>query len=76
MKIDELIANAIPILKNTGIVKKDALLTCFSITGYSGGGKKMIADMIFRELNQRLQFLIDVGLEDHIYKKPNPSLNR
>lgn len=26
------------------ILKKDAMLTCFSITGYSGGGKKMIAD--------------------------------
>lgn len=26
-----------------GILKKSALLTCHSITGYSGGGKKMIA---------------------------------
>ncbi len=26
-----------------GILKKDAQLTCFSLTGYSGGGKKMIA---------------------------------
>ena len=26
-----------------GILPKDALLTCFSLTGYSGGGKKMIA---------------------------------
>ncbi|MBP0990505.1 MAG: N-acetyl-gamma-glutamyl-phosphate reductase [Oscillospiraceae bacterium] len=26
------------------IIPKDALLSCFSITGYSGGGKKMIAD--------------------------------
>lgn len=26
------------------LLKKDAMLTCFSITGYSGGGKKMIAD--------------------------------
>ena len=26
-----------------GILPKDALLTCHSITGYSGGGKKMIA---------------------------------
>jgi len=27
-----------------GLLPKDALLTCFSLTGYSGGGKKMIAD--------------------------------
>ncbi len=26
-----------------GVIDKDAMLTCFSITGYSGGGKKMIA---------------------------------
>ncbi len=27
-----------------GIIAKDTLLTCHSITGYSGGGKKMIAE--------------------------------
>ena len=27
-----------------GILKPDAALTCFSLTGYSGGGKKMIAE--------------------------------
>ncbi|MBQ9493104.1 MAG: N-acetyl-gamma-glutamyl-phosphate reductase [Oscillibacter sp.] len=26
-----------------GVLPKDALLSCFSLTGYSGGGKKMIA---------------------------------
>ncbi len=31
-------------LTNAGIISKDALLTCFSLTGYSGGGKKMIAE--------------------------------
>lgn len=30
-------------LINAGILDKDAALSCFSITGYSGGGKKMIA---------------------------------
>lgn len=30
-------------LVDRGILSKDALLTCHSITGYSGGGKKMIA---------------------------------
>ncbi len=32
-----------PLVK-AGLVAKDAALTAFSITGYSGGGKKMIAD--------------------------------
>ena len=32
-----------PLVKN-GIISPDASLTCFSLTGYSGGGKKMIAD--------------------------------
>ena len=30
-------------LVELGILKKDAALSCFSLTGYSGGGKKMIA---------------------------------
>ena len=32
-----------PIIE-AGILDKNALLTCFSVTGYSGGGKKMIAE--------------------------------
>lgn len=32
-----------PLVEN-GIIPSDALLSCFSITGYSGGGKKMIAE--------------------------------
>ena len=31
-------------LVDAGIISPDALLTCHSITGYSGGGKKMIAE--------------------------------
>ena len=31
-------------LINAGLIDKDAYLTCFSITGYTGGGKKMIAE--------------------------------
>lgn len=31
-------------LMEAGIVSKDILLTCHSLTGYSGGGKKMIAE--------------------------------
>ena len=32
-----------PLVKS-GLLDKDALLTCVSLTGYTGGGKKMIAD--------------------------------
>ena len=31
-------------LVNAGLINKDIALTCFSLTGYSGGGKKMIAE--------------------------------
>lgn len=31
-------------LVEAGLVSRDAMLTCHSITGYSGGGKKMIAE--------------------------------
>ena len=31
-------------LVQSGIIPADAMLTCFSLTGYSGGGKKMIAE--------------------------------
>ena len=31
-------------LIESGVLAKDTLLTCFSLTGYSGGGKKMIAE--------------------------------
>ncbi len=31
-------------LAENGIISKDLSLTCFSLTGYSGGGKKMIAE--------------------------------
>lgn len=30
-------------LTEAGVIGNDALITCFSLTGYSGGGKKMIA---------------------------------
>ncbi len=31
-------------LREAGLLKADARLSCFSLTGYSGGGKKMIAE--------------------------------
>ena len=37
------IALIYPLIK-AGIIDKDELLTCTSLTGYSGGGKKMIAE--------------------------------
>ena len=37
------LASAAP-LTAMGVLPKDAHVTCFSLTGYSGGGKKMIAD--------------------------------
>ncbi len=37
------VALAAPLVQN-GLIAKDAQLSCFSLTGYSGGGKKMIAE--------------------------------
>jgi N-acetyl-gamma-glutamyl-phosphate reductase len=42
-----------PLVK-AGILAKDVLLTAHSITGYSGGGKAMIADYEFDELDPLL----------------------
>ena len=47
------IALVYPLIKN-GLLSKDALLTAHSITGYSGGGKKMIADYEADELDPLL----------------------
>ena len=41
-------------LVEEGIVRQDAALTCFSLTGYSGGGKKMIAEYEAPERNSLL----------------------
>ena len=38
-------------LVEAGILPPDALLTCYSLTGYSGGGKKMIAEYETDELD-------------------------
>lgn len=45
------IALVYPLIEK-GIISKDALLTCHSITGYSGGGKKMIAEYEDEERNE------------------------
>lgn len=41
-------------LVEAGLLSADALLSCHSITGYSGGGKKMIADYESEERNPLL----------------------
>ncbi|MCM1544135.1 MAG: N-acetyl-gamma-glutamyl-phosphate reductase [Ruminococcus sp.] len=50
-----------PLVK-AGIIGKDALLTCHSITGYSGGGKKMIADYEADEIPEKLNAPRQYGL--------------
>ena len=47
------IALVYPLVKS-GILPKDALLTAHSLTGYSGGGKKMIADYESDEMDMLL----------------------
>ena len=42
-------------LAEKGIIPKDTLLSCFSLTGYSGGGKKMIAEYEDMEKDWLLQ---------------------
>lgn len=55
------IALVYPLIKN-GIISKDTLLTAHSLTGYSGGGKKMIAQYEDAELDMLLQGPRQYGL--------------
>ncbi len=41
-------------LVEAGIISKDILLSCHSVTGYSGGGKKMIAEYESDEVSELL----------------------
>lgn len=50
-----------PLVKNE-VLGKDALLTCHSITGYSGGGKKMIASYEADEIPENLTAPRQYGL--------------
>ena len=54
------IALVYPLIE-AGLLSEDTLLTCHSITGYSGGGKKMIADYESAERNAGQLFLFDMG---------------
>ena len=55
------IALVYPLIKN-GFLPTDALLTAHSLTGYSGGGKKMIAEYEDDELDMLLQGPRQYGL--------------
>jgi N-acetyl-gamma-glutamyl-phosphate reductase len=55
------IALVYPLIE-AGILKEDALLTCHSITGYSGGGKKMIAEYEGEDRNSLLNAPRQYGL--------------
>ncbi len=49
-------------LVTSGIIRSDADLTCVSLTGYSGGGKKMIADYESAERDTALDAPRQYGL--------------
>ncbi len=49
-------------LVEKGILSKDVLLTCTSLTGYSGGGKKMIAEYEDAERDELLDAARQYGL--------------
>ncbi len=55
------IALVFPLIE-TGILSRNAKLTCFSLTGYSGGGKKMIADYKGKDRNPLLATPRQYGL--------------
>ncbi len=46
-------------LTSTGLLSKDSLLTCVSITGYSGGGKKTIANYQDTEARSQASLVVD-----------------
>lgn len=49
-------------LVEKGIISEDILLSCFSLTGYSGGGKKMIAEYEDAERDELLNAPRQYGL--------------
>ncbi len=57
-------------LVEAGILSNEALLSCHSITGYSGGGKKMIADYESDERNVLLDYPRQYGItQNHKHLK-------
>ncbi len=55
------IALVYPLIE-AGVLSKDTLLSCHSITGYSGGGKKMIADYDMEGRNTLLDYPRQYGI--------------
>ena len=49
-------------LVDTGLISPDACLSCFSLTGYSGGGKKMIAEYQSEDRSELLSAPRQYGL--------------
>ena len=49
-------------LVEAGIISPDTLLSCHSITGYSGGGKKMIADYQAEDRDKLLDYPRQYGI--------------
>ncbi len=52
-------------LVEAGLLDKSALLTCFSLTGYSGGGKKMIAEYENEEIPYLLKTPRQYGISQN-----------
>lgn len=55
------IALVYPLVKH-GMLSPDSLLSCHSITGYSGGGKKMIADYESKQRSELLDYPRQYGI--------------
>ncbi len=55
------VALVYPLIK-AGILPSDILLSCHSVTGYSGGGKKMIADYEANERDELLDYPRQYGI--------------
>lgn len=70
------IALVYPLIEK-GIISRDTLLTCHSITGYSGGGKKMIAEYESGERAEELCAPRQYGLgQTHKHLKEMKAITR
>lgn len=56
-------------LVESGVLSKDALVTCFSLTGYSGGGKKMIAEYNDQKTDEHFSARIYALGQEHKHLK-------
>ena len=65
------IALVYPLVKNK-IIDKSTALSCYSITGYSGGGKKMIAEYQAQDRDKLLDNPRVYGLTENTQPLPSP----